>query len=341
MATYVFPTPVELSKIEQDLIPDLMGDDPIFQIMPISETKFPMRVWEQWANVTGLQAARGLGGSPVKVNALAANQYTSPPGYYGDQIAITEAELVMARQLGSFDAPMDVSDLVAVKQLQLLQRRFNRIRQISWLTLANGTYTALGAVGQILATDIFPIQTFTALVTWATVATATPLANFRAVKLLARGHSVDFGRQAKAYMNQATANNLLMNTNAADLYGRRTQGLATINSLDDLNRLLVGDDLPEIVVYDKVYIDDASANQLFIPNNRCIVVGKRYSGVAVGQFQLTRNASNPDLSARPYTEVRDSAIQGLVNMPRELVVVDGFNGGPVLQFPTSVVAMTV
>ena len=53
-------------------------------------------------------------------------------------------------------------------------------------------------------------------------------------------------------MNRQTFNNLRTNTNASDLFGRRQNGLSTINNLADLNVLLAGDDLPMIEVYDGV-----------------------------------------------------------------------------------------
>ena len=57
-------------------------------------------------------------------------------------------------------------------------------------------------------------------------------------------------------MNQTDVNNLLNNSNSADLFGRRVNGLSTVNNLSDLNELLAGDDLPQIVVYDKGYLND-------------------------------------------------------------------------------------
>ena len=71
----------------------------------------------------------------------------------------------------------------------------------------------------ILHTDTFPILTFTASPAWSTVATAIPVADLRTIRLNQRGRSTSFGRQAKLYVNQKKVNQLLSNTNAADLGG--------------------------------------------------------------------------------------------------------------------------
>src|SRR5438552_148425 len=81
-------------------------------------------------------------------------------------------------------------------------------------------------------------------------------------------------------------------TDSADLYGRRTQGLQTVNSIDQANALLAADDLPMLVAYDDGYVDDTSTFQLFIPNNKVIVVGARRDGDPLGNYIFTRNANN-------------------------------------------------
>lgn len=338
MTDFIYPDNYRLQVIERDKIVRLTQNRPVFEILPIVNNDSAMLVYEQLDNIRGLQQARGLNGKPLSVKRLGVGVKEAAPGYYGEFLTIDELELTKRRALGTPNVPINITDLVTAGQDQLLQRRIDRQEVEGWTLLATGTYTALGSVGQVLHTDAYGIQTYPAGIPWATQATAAPLADLRAAKLLARGHSVSFGRKAQLFMNQGTFNSMLSNTNANDLGSKRQAGLASITGVDDINRILLGEDLPQIVIYDEGYYDDAGAFQLFIPNNRALLVGVRQTGVPIGQWQLCRNANNVDMAPGAYMRVIDNLDR---EIPREIQVHDGMNGGPVLFYPNSVVAMTV
>ncbi len=338
MATFVYPTAAEITQIAQDKMPRLTSDRPIFDIFPVRNVNEALLIWEQLDNFKGLQQVRGLNGQPGRVQAVSLNQFQMQPGVYGEFMAIDELQMTTRRVAGTFGAPIDITDLVLEKQDQLLQRRLDRIEYIGWTLMSSGTFSVSASPGGVVHTDTFPIQTYAAGTGWGTSATATPLADFSAVQLLSRGHSVDFGAAATAFMNRATFNNLRSNANATDLYGRRTQGLGTFNNLMGINQLLTGDDLPQIVVYDQGYLDESSNFQPYIPVNKVVVVGKRPAGQPIGEYRMVRNANNPDLAPGPYMRVIDT---GEISIPRNIEVHDGHSGGPVLLYSTAVVVMSV
>lgn len=338
MADFVFPTGAELIAVAQEKMPRLTSDRPAFSIMPIRNVGDVLLIWEQMDNYIGLQQVRGLNGQPTRVKKVGLKRYLMEPGYYGEFQVIDERELTTRRQQATWDTPVNISDLVMVAQDQLLGRRLDRIELIVWTLLTTGFFSVSTVDGVIAHTDRFNIQTFTATVPWATFATATPLNDFRAIQLLGRGKSTNFGGAASVYMNRTTYNNLINNSNPADLYGRRTQGLGTINNLTEWNKLLTGDDLPSITIYDEGYIDDNNVFQLFIPNNKVVVVGKRPAGQVVGEYRMTRNVNNSALQPGPYMKVID---RGEDTVPRTIEVHDGHNGGPVIYFPGAIVVMNV
>jgi len=223
-------------------------------------------------------------------------------------------------------------------QDQLLGRRLDRIEKIVWDLLTAGTFSVAGPDGVTMHTDTFTLQTASAAVAWATFATATPLKDFRAVQLLSRGYSVSFGADAKAYMNRVTFNNLVANTNTADLAGRRTSGLQTVLTLGEINSVLAGEGLPQIVIFDGGYLDSSGTFQPFIPNSKVVVVGRRLDGAPIGNYVYTRNANNPGLEPGPYMKVVDNEER---EVPRLIEVHDGHNGGPIIEFPSAVVILTV
>lgn len=337
MSNFVFPSAAELREIEQVKLPVLTMNDPLFSVMPIKTTENFIVMWEQKDNYTGLQGLRGLDGSPARVNMPGAKRFQMTPGVYGEFSQVSEEELTIRRQYGSFATPIDISDLVMERQDQLLSRRIDRIRQIGWSVL-QGSFAVSGLQG-IVHTDAYPISRYTASVVWATRNTATPLQDFRNVQLFEEGRSCSFGPNATAYMNRRTFNDMVANLNASDLAGRRVTGLLSVLNLEEINRVLMGEGLPSVVIYNEGYLNDSGVWTPFIPNNRVIVVGSRPTGTAM-EYQMVRNATNPNMEPGAYTRVWDSAAED-GRPPRRIEVHDGHNGGPALFFPGDIVNMIV
>lgn len=337
MPDYIYPTNQELQSIEQTKIHALSMNDPIFEHFPMVNVDSHVLSWEQRDNYKGLQQIRGLNGQPKRVNAIGGNRFTIEPGVYGEFATIDELELTTRRPWGQFNGSVDIGDLVTEKQDQLLGRRIDLIRSILWTLATTGTFTVANELGQTMYAGTYAVQSYTAGVAWGTSATATPLANFRAVQLLSRGYSVDFGSRARAYMNRVTFNKLVSNTNTNDMAGRRTSGLNTVLNLDEINAVLAGEGLPMIVVFDEGYLNAAGTFVPFIADDKVIVVGARPGNQPVGDYAMTRNANNPSMAPGPYTKVIDRE----EDVPRQIVVHDGHNGGPRIYFPSAIVRMNV
>lgn len=340
MATYVFETNAMVQEVAQEKQAMLTMNDLLFQLMPIVEKNAAFVMWDQRDSYRGLQQIRGINGAPPRVARTGASSYVMKPGVYGEFELIDEFELTERRQLGTFGEPVNINDLVMAAQDKLLSRRIDRIRYIGWTLLTGGTFSVSNADSQVIHSDTYTLQTYTAGVTWATSATATPLANFRAVQLLGRGKGVNFGSSAMAIMNRATFNSMVSNTNASDLAGRRTIGLNSLVALNltEINAVQAGEDLPQIVIYDEGYLNDAGTFTLFVPNNKVVVVGARPTGQPVAEYIMTRNINDEQDGVGAYMKVID---QGEHKVPRSLEVHDGHNGGPAIYYPGSIVVMTV
>ena len=340
MNQFTYPTNAELREIEPDLVKQLTLNDPLFGFFPIRYENADVLMWEAYDRMTGLQSVRGLNGDPTHVRPVGAKGYVAQPGVYGEFRRIDEKRMTQARPLGQMAGAIDLTREVRREQDYLLGREIDRIRQIGWTLVGTGTFSVLNESGQVIHTDRYTMQTATAGVVWSTSATASPLADFRSVQLLSRGHSVDFGSGAVAYMNRATFNELVTNTNTNDVAGRRVTGLLSPLNLEEINRILLGEGLPQIQIYDQGYIDDNDTFQLFIPNDVVIIVGQRTTGAALGEYRMTRNANNPNFAPGPYVHVVDS-LNGDKPVPRRIEVHRGHNGGPVLFYPNGIVRMSV
>src|SRR5579859_7773290 len=128
--TYLYPSNAELKEIEQDLLPVLTEDDPLFELIPLEDEDTDIVLWEQEDNFIGLQQVRGINGSPGKVDAVAIKRYQMTPGYYGEFMELDEAELTRRRTIGSFNQTIKIDDLVRRRQEQLLDRELRRVKYI-------------------------------------------------------------------------------------------------------------------------------------------------------------------------------------------------------------------
>lgn len=334
MLSYIYPSQAELTEIEQEKLPTLTVGNPIFEIMPIENKEATSVQWEQKDNYKGLQELRGMNGKPTRVQMVGSKRFKMEPGVYGEFIELQEEELMTRRKLGTFGTPINIDDLVMDAQDQLLERRLARLSKIGW-DLLQGTFTVSSNNG-LLHTDSYATQTFASSTVWSNQGSSTPLADFRAVRLLQRGKSVSFGSNATAYMNQTTYNYLLANTNTNDIAGKRLAGLSTPVTGAELETIMLGDNLPKIRVVDDGYLDDDGNFQLYIPDGKVILVGYR-PGVEICNYVMTKNINNPDEAAGAYTKtiVRDNEV------PLSVEVHDGHNGGPKISFPSAIVNMTV
>ena len=336
---YTYPTAQKLKTIEPEKMDVLTMDDPVFSIMPIGTLDAPQLSWEQRDDFTGLQQVRGINGQPGRVKAVGGKRFTMQPGYYGEHKKIDEEELTTRRQWGTENAVIDIGSLVTEASDHLLQREIDRIRTTAWTLLTKGEFAIADENGVVKHTDQFPIQRFIVAVPWTTYATSTPLNNFRSLKLLGRGRSTSFGSQSVAYMNQKTFNDMMQTQHTNDMAGRRTTGLNTLLALNltEVNKILLGEGLPQVVIHDDTYTDDEGNVQLFIPDGYVVVVGTRPAGQPLGEYLMTRNVNNVGEAPGSYIKIVDK----IDDVPREIKVHRGHNGGPVLYYPGAIVVMRV
>jgi hypothetical protein len=341
MDNYAFPTSAELTEIDPVLFDQRTMDDPIFQFFPIESDPIPRLIWRQMDAATGMMQWRGLDAQPRLIPKRGHAQFEAKPGVFGEFDVIDEAEMTLRARMGSWADRVDVSSLVAERQDTLMHRHIVRIKWLIWTLVSTGYYVVLDETGTRVDYASYVPKTYTAPVAWSNHATATPLANFRAAKLLARGQSVGFGSGSVAMMSEATAQELYANTNAADLGGKRTEGLASIAGLEDANRFLAREDLPRVVVYEGGYLDDSGAWQTWIPDGTVVLIGRRENNARLGAFRYTLNRVNPGVSAAPYVRVVPLGMNPDQAPPPRIEVHRGFSGGPVIFYGGAIVLMRV
>ena len=341
MATaYLYPESQEIHEIEQETLPRLVAnvDSPFLNNFPMKPHESDTIRWVQQDNFTGVMQFRGYGGQPNRVQNIGASEYQAKPGVYGEFMALEERELTVRANYATFGKKADISDLIAIANMKLMTRQLNLQEKIIADFVMTGTYSIPDPYDttKTIFTDTWTPPSFTRTVAWSSLATATPLADMMAIKLVPFGKSVITDSTSTLYINQNTANNLILNRNANDLYGLKLNyGQTPINDLNTINTIFLGLNLPQVKVYDGFYLADGGRKGTatrFIPDNKGILFGRRPSGVKPGEFAITWNAEVN--GAQSYSKVIDSMD---LRVPRTIEVHRGFNGGPLIEYPGSIV----
>lgn len=334
---YDYPTTREIEEVEQTLLPKLQLESPIFQFFPFDESDSHLLEWEQQDNYVGLQQLRGYNGQPMNVQRIGSKRYNTEPGVYGEKIILDERELTIRRRRATYGGgPIPISDMVGEALKQLLSRRLALVEKIVWDLLVTGAFSVASPNGGVSYGGAFTTPTLTPSVLWNVPATAHPLADMRLYRTYGIGQSCSFGGSATQFCNNVTARTILSNTNANDLGGRLVLGGNTVNSSKDVDNILIQNDVPPLTVYDGGYLDSTGTFQYFIPTGKVLVIGKRTTGRKVGRYRYTQNVNSPSGAPKPYSRV---IMFGEKEIPASVEVHDGHNGGPVIQFPGSVIVV--
>jgi hypothetical protein len=335
---YIYPTAKELRRVEQLKLPRMVLNSPILRYFPLEGRREFFLQWSQKDNYGGMTHIRGLNGKPARVYPVGERDFFMKPGVYGDFMAVDEQEMTLRTVNNGPGVPIPINDLVTERQDQLLVRRLNRIEWLCWQLAINGHFIVQDVRGVIQHTSAYPVQSYTAPTDWTDYENARPLFDFQNVAAFGRGKGVDFGRRATAFANRATAMNLTMNTNPADFGAKRVGGGNTVTTLEEVNRIYLTNDLPQVEIYDETY-DDENGNPVdHIPNGKVVVMGALNNGQTIGNFRFVFNANNLGGEPAPYMRVINKTEN---QIPPEVEVHDGFNGGPVIYYPGAIVVMDV
>lgn len=335
MADFIYPTNQELRTIAQKKLPTLTRDDIIFDYFPVVDEDSDILAWEQEDDYAGLQQIRGLNGQPKSIQALGGKRFIMEPGYYGEFRSIDEAEKTRRRQWGTFDQPVSLEDLVMKAQDRLLGRENDRIRWVLWQLVSKATFTVLDGAGQIKYAGEYTDTPFDSSVAWSDLDNATPLADIRAATINEIGHSAKFDSNARLALNGVDASYLFGNRNANDFGGRRTN-ISMPFGLSEINQILVGENLPQIEVYNRSYTADNGVPIRFLETGRGVIFGRREDGGSIGDYAMTRNAINDSMAPGAYDYVYQ-----MPEPPKETRVHRGHNGGPRLYFPSAIKRLTI
>lgn len=334
-----YPTAAEFQRLQMDLMPRYTQGRLAFELLPFKNTDFPQITFERPDIFRGLQQWRGLDKPTQHVrdnwNPF-GNLVSVEPSYWGEHDHISEEFMTRAAMPGACNTMMDISEIVAKRQMRLLERRYNRIEFLIWQALVFGKYEAVAPNGQIMHNATYAIQQVTAGIPWSDIEFSTPLADFRCIQLRGRGTSADFGQCATAYMNRVTANCLFKNRNPNDVGKAGLTACCTFMGLDMVQAQFAAQGLPKLEIYDQGYVDEAENFHPYIPDGYVVIIGCRPGNERIGNFWYTRNAVGCSITSGPWQKLVDTCDR---EVPRRVTLYDGFNGGPAIAYPRAVIVL--
>lgn len=339
LVNYQYPTTRELIEINPIKIQDATRSRPTFELFPVTESDLWTLEWVVKDNWRGFQQLRGLNGEPSHVSMVGESAYSAQPGVFGEFMTVDEKMMTLRAQQVPSGQPVDITTLVTERQDYLNLRELDLIEYIHWRALLDGQFTFLGPTGAVYG-DRFPIST-ASFSDWSVLATATPILDLLGLKPLSNGKSVAFDSGAKIYLNSVTLSYLLRNQNPLDLGGQlavSSGGVKPNKSLPEVNTLLAGFNLPQIIEYNEGYFRESDGVFVnWIPNDVLSIVGRRTNGDRLGEYRMVRNANNPNMAPGRYEAVIDYLGR---RIPRKIEVHRGHNGGLVIYYGSAMLRGT-
>jgi hypothetical protein len=321
---------VTIRRLAQRKLPRLMENRLGLELLPITKVNANVITYERLGVFRGLMASRHVSGPAGRTRLPGGESWSAPPGYYATTTVIGEQDMINRRELGSWTDWDGDAKQTGLASDQITQQMLDRMEKNVFDLLFTGGYVVRDQAGTETQRTIYPVQEFTPVTAFSNRASSTPLAYLRdtIATLEAQGNSVDY-RGGTLLCNRATANELVNNQNPADIGGKRLANGATPNALQDVNSLLMANDLPTIQIYNEGYHPEVGGHELFLPNGKIALIGKRTDGEPIGESCVTRAGQNPNAAPDWFLFVRDFRQE----VPCRVEVTGGFNGGPKLFYP--------
>ena len=343
-----FPTNVEMDAITQEYRPDparFIGQT----ILPPVAKNTQRVEWFERHNVKGKTSVHTMDTDARTVGRRGETLKSYEPIPHKEAEIVKESEILKSRDLATLGGVISMDELVMDAFRTAMLKDSVAMEVECWSALQG--QLSINENGVVIE-ETFPIQEYTPQTEWDDLANATPLKDLNAVKLMFRATGAS-AQGSKLYLNEGTFHKILENQNANDLRGFNVDNFRSAAfDIDQFNKLLAARGLPMFQIYDEGWINEGGNFQLFIPNGKAILVGKRQAGESVGDYAMTptlhRSVNgvaapgrfafvtvNGQQSQLGQTGVSMAQLGGHSN-PR-FEVVHGVYGGPRLIYPRSVI----
>ena len=253
-------------------------------ILPLNTTDYQntsVIKYDRTAPITGLTGAYGRMADPKLVKHTGFTAFKQDTAYWKEQYRLDEFDFLENRGLGPAEYQRLGMERFAMMARQADVRLETRLEQLRWAATRNEFAAGVSIDGVQVKVDYGIAAATTANPLWTSPTTAKPLTDILNVVLSYKGTGAKY---VDIFMNDVTAALLLDNDQIKDKIIRSDfVGDLNIGQVGELiKKLTIGQGalvgcpmIRNIVVYASVYVDDAGANQPFIPNYKVQFIGGR------------------------------------------------------------------
>lgn len=326
--------------------------------MPLNTTDYlntSIIKYDRTKPVTGMTNAYGRNSKVNLVKATGVEVFKQDTAYWKDQLRLDEFDFLENRALGPDEFQRLGNQRFLMMALQGDVRLETRMEQLRWAAMRNEFASGVTYNGVKILVDYGITSAGTASPLWTSPATAKPLTDILNVVLSLRSTGATW---VDIVMNDVTASYLLDNTQITDKVNR-SQALADLNISDVGNiikNLTMGNGqikgcptIRNVVVYATQYIDDAGANQYFVPTNKVQFIAGRDNpltgATAMAQMQLGGEFASTPAIVDGFQGTRPGKFMIVEDYSRtgnpHLLMTPGIFGMPVVYHPEWFKTLTV
>lgn len=345
--TFLIPTNEELRAPIQNFVQktdDFLG----LQILPFADSFAQFIETEETEEDEGMTMPHVLGTDPKIDERKGSKRFRYTPLYFKESDVLNEADILRARQLGTYGKPVDLLTEVTKLARKRATKTMIRIEHTIWQTL--GGRLQFNENG-VKVDESFAVQEHNPIALWSDPANATPLTDLDVAgdKFDPTGASME---GAIIAANRQTWRLVMANQNDKDLKALDKTQWGNFRFMFSELAKIIGDKCgATIKSYDEGYKAKGGAFTKFLQTGEVRIIGKRRDGMPVGNWWSTPSLhimkgdqSQPgyfvlvEANGRPstgaFTEV------GQVANP-QIKVTGGIYGGPNLDFEDNVIKLQV
>ncbi len=240
----------------------------------------------------GMTQPHQIGTEPKTIQVPTIETKRFGTGYWKESVRINEAELLYARQAGTYNQRAG-RDLVAQRSIHMDTRLETRLEWLVWQTVVNGLLDIKDKDVRYKVDYKIPNKNKIDISKDATRKwshpDADPIADLNDWLLLYRGTGA---KPKRAYFNATVAKVLSANNKFRELLKRYNVQLTGLTNVAEGLKVLIPN--LEFVMYDEGYLDENKTFQMFIPDGQMVIIGD-YPSEKMMDFVSTMSLHNGGL----------------------------------------------
>lgn len=308
------------------------------RFMPVVTEFAPEIRWDILGGTTGMTNAHHIDTEPRAIRFNVLKEKMMSTAYWKEVSILNESDILFIRRAGSL-TERAAQTLITRRMEQLNVRLETRLEWLRAQALLGQLDINENGVVRSIDYEVPSAHKVTAGTPWSTVATADPIGDLQAWRLLFRGTGA--GRPLML-CNQKVAGYLAQNAKVRELVRQSSEvvriGTGTVGPL--MTDLVGADGLSDVLVYDEGYTDANGVYHPFLPDNKVILIANGPAGEPFADFASTPTVHNggvANATGGKFTLMKDEQMEANPS----IMLGAGIYGLPRVYHPDWIIVATV